>query len=61
MHSAGMQIVDKVSWAIVDLRCDWTEDCPIAALTATWDIYKPQINDYIQRALDRAKRRLTEY
>ena len=52
VHSAGMQIVDKVSWAIVDLRCDWTEDCPIAALAATWNIYKPQINDYIQRALD---------
>ena len=52
VHSAGMKIVDKVSWAIVDLRCDWTEDCPIASLAATWDIYKPQIDAYIQRALD---------
>lgn len=52
VHSAGMKIVDKVSWAIVDLRCDWTEDCPIASLATTWGIYKPQIDAYIQRALD---------
>ena len=29
VHSAGIKISDKVSWPIVDLRCDWTEDCPI--------------------------------
>ena len=32
VHSAGMKIVDHVAWPIVDLRCDWTEDCPIAAI-----------------------------
>ena len=37
---------------MVDLRCDWTQDCPIDALSAAWDVYKPQIEAYVQRALD---------
>lgn len=52
VHSAGMKIVDKVSWPVADLRCDWTEDCPIENIAAAWTIYKPQLNAYIQRALD---------
>ena len=52
LHSAGIQICDDVSWPVVDLRCDWTEDCPIEAISKAWDIYKPQIQDYVQRALD---------
>jgi uncharacterized Ntn-hydrolase superfamily protein len=27
VHSAGLRLVDKVSWPVADLRCDWTEDC----------------------------------
>lgn len=52
VHSAGMKIVDKVSWPVADLRCDWTTDCPIEAIATAWDIYKPQLDAYIQRALD---------
>lgn len=26
VHSAGMMLVDKVSWPVADLRCDWTQD-----------------------------------
>ena len=52
VHSAGMQIADKVSWPVADLRCDWTEDCPIEAIATAWDVYKPQLDAYIQRALD---------
>lgn len=52
VHSAGMMIVDKVSWPLADLRCDWTEDCPITAISGLWDRYKPQMDAYIQRALD---------
>ncbi len=52
VHSAGMQICDKVPWPAADLRCDWTEDCPIEAIAAAWEIYKPQMDAYIQRALD---------
>ena len=52
VHSAGMQICDTVNWPVADLRCDWTEDCPIDAIAAAWDVYKPQLNAYVQRALD---------
>jgi len=52
VHSAGMQICDKASWPIVDLRCDWSESCPIADITKAWEVYKPQIEAYVQRAID---------
>lgn len=52
VHSAGLRIVDKVSWPVADLRCDWTDDCPIEALAGLWDLYKPQLDAYVQRALD---------
>ncbi len=52
VHSAGMQIAGKVAWPVADLRCDWTEDCPIEAVATAWEIYKPQLDAYIQRALD---------
>ena len=52
VHSAGLKLVDAVSWPVADLRCDWTEDCPIEALATAWDIYKPQLDAYVQRALD---------
>ncbi|MBL6771740.1 MAG: DUF1028 domain-containing protein [Alphaproteobacteria bacterium] len=52
VHSAGMQLCDAVPWPVADLRCDWTEDDPIAAITEAWRVYKPQLRDYVQRALD---------
>ena len=52
VHSAGLRIVDKVSWPVADLRVDWTEACPIAALADLWALYQPQLDAYVQRALD---------
>lgn len=52
IHSAGMMLVDKVAWPVADLRCDWTEDCPIEAVATAWEVYKPQLEAYVQRALD---------
>ncbi len=52
VHSAGLKIVDKVSWPVADLRCDWTEGCPIEAVATAWEVYKPQLDAYVQRALD---------
>ena len=52
VHSAGMKLVDKVAWPVADLRCDWTEDCPIEAVATAWEVYKPQLEAYVQRALD---------
>ena len=55
VRSAGIMVVDRVSWPVVDLRCDWSEDCPIEALVAAWEVYRPQIDAYVQRALDPSK------
>ena len=52
VHSAGMKLVDKVAWPVADLRCDWTEACPIEAVATAWEVYKPQLEAYVQRALD---------
>jgi len=52
VHSAGMQLCDKVSWPVADLRCDWTVGCPIEAVAEAWAVYKPQMEAYVQRALD---------
>lgn len=52
VHSAGMRLVDKVDWPVADLRVDWSDDDPIEGLARLWDIYKPQLDAYVQRALD---------
>jgi uncharacterized Ntn-hydrolase superfamily protein len=52
VHSAGMLIVDKVSWPVAELRCDWTDRDPIEEIATAWEVYKPQLDAYIQRALD---------
>ena len=50
LHSAGLLIVDKLSWPAADLRCDWTDACPIEMLAAAWSVYQPQMAAYVQRA-----------
>ena len=53
VHSAGLLVVREVAWPIVDLRVDWSGN-PVAELMAIWDIYAPQIDAYVCRALDPA-------
>jgi uncharacterized Ntn-hydrolase superfamily protein len=52
VHSAGMKLVHDVPWPIADLRVDWAEEDPIEELAALWNIYKPQLADYVTRAID---------
>lgn len=52
IHSAGLKIVDKVAWPVADIRCDWTEACPIEDIANAWQIYKPQLEDYVERAIN---------
>lgn len=52
VHSAGLYLVRDVSWPIADLRVDWTEGDPIAELATLWHLYKPQLEDYVTRAID---------
>jgi len=51
VHSAGLYMVRNVSWPVADLRVDWAEDDPIGALSDLWDLYKPQLEDYVTRAI----------
>ncbi len=52
LHSAGMLMVDKLAWPVAELRCDWTDDCPIETVATAWNVYKPQMDAYVQRAID---------
>lgn len=55
VHSAGLLVVHRESWPYVDLRIDWLpESCPVSALAAAWEVYRPQADDYVTRALNPA-------
>ena len=51
VHSAGLLVVDKVPWPVVDLRVDWDDADPIGRLAALFALYAPQIDAYVGRAL----------
>jgi uncharacterized Ntn-hydrolase superfamily protein len=52
LHSAGMLITAEVDWPVADLRVDWHDEDPIGQLERVWDIYRPQLEAYVARALD---------
>ncbi len=52
VRSAGLLVAHREAWPLVDLRVDWSEDDPIAALAAMWQGWAPQMDDYVTRALD---------
>ena len=54
-HSSAILVADEYQWPLVDLRVDWSENCPVEKLVELWHSYKPQMNDYILRALDPSK------
>jgi uncharacterized Ntn-hydrolase superfamily protein len=51
VRSAGLLIVDAVAWPVADLRVDWHGE-PIHELAGLWRVWKPQLADYVARALD---------
>jgi uncharacterized Ntn-hydrolase superfamily protein len=54
VRSAGLVIVDTVAWPVADLRVDWHGE-PIHELAGLWHVWKPQLDDYVARALDPTK------
>lgn len=52
VHSAALKVVSEVPWPIIDLRVDWAEADPIGQLAGLWQAYRPQMQDYLTRALD---------
>jgi len=52
-HSAALLVAGENAWPLVDLRVDWSED-PLGDLCDLWVRYEPQMNDYLDRALNPA-------
>ncbi len=51
VHSAGLLLVEKVSWPIASLRVDWHDAAkPVEELAKLWQLYSPQLGDYVARA-----------
>jgi uncharacterized Ntn-hydrolase superfamily protein len=53
VRSAGLLMVGDVEWPVADLRVDWA-DAAVAGLEELRAVYRPQLEDYITRALDPA-------
>ncbi|WLG47418.1 DUF1028 domain-containing protein [Pseudomonas sp. FP1740] len=51
VHSAAVVVVGELTWPIINLRVDWADEDPIGKLEQLWDAYRPQVKDYIDRAL----------
>jgi uncharacterized Ntn-hydrolase superfamily protein len=51
VRSAGLLISGEVAWPIADLRIDWHDE-PIAELAQLWEVWKPQMEAYVTRALN---------
>jgi uncharacterized Ntn-hydrolase superfamily protein len=52
VHSAALEVVGDVSWPIIDLRVDWADEDPIGQLDGLWQAYRPQMQDYLTRAMN---------
>ena len=52
VKSAGLLVMHELPWPLVDLRVDWDDEGPVAALRRLWRAYEPQMDDYVTRALD---------
>jgi len=52
VHSAALKVVGDLVWPIIDLRVDWADSDPIGQLDGLWQAYRPQMQDYLTRALD---------
>jgi uncharacterized Ntn-hydrolase superfamily protein len=51
IKSAGLVLAGTEAWPLADLRVDW-HDAPIDELAALWAVWRPQMHDYVTRALD---------
>lgn len=53
VHAAGLLVYRDVEWPETTLRVDWSDD-PYGALVGLWQVWEPQRDDYVRRALDPA-------
>lgn len=52
VHSAAILVTDEQSWPMVDLRVDWADQGPVDQLLGLWQEYEPQMQAYVDRALN---------
>ena len=52
VHSAALIVVHEQPFPLVDLRCDWDDDDPIAKLRGLWTAYQGEMQAYLDRALN---------
>ena len=52
VHSAALIVADKMPFYLVDLRVDWDEKNPVEQLRKHWQAYAPQMQDYLNRAIN---------
>jgi len=51
VRSAALLVADEVAWPVADLRVDWHDD-PVGEVAALWGLWKPQLDEYVTRALE---------
>jgi uncharacterized Ntn-hydrolase superfamily protein len=51
VRSGALLVADEVAWPVADLRVDWHDD-PIGEVAALWRLWKPQLDEYVTRALE---------
>ena len=52
VRSAALVVHHDQPFALVDLRCDWDEDDPVVVLRRLWTDYEPQMQPYLDRAVN---------
>lgn len=52
VHSAALLVVHEQPFPLVDLRVDWDEESPVSVLRNLWNDYRPQMKDYLTRAVN---------
>jgi uncharacterized Ntn-hydrolase superfamily protein len=52
VHSAALLVHDKAPFPLVSLRVDWHETDIVGQLRKLWSDYEPQMQAYLQRAID---------
>ena len=50
VRSAGLLIAESAPWPVTDLRVDWHDD-PAGHLEGLWQLWRPQADSYVVRAL----------
>ena len=52
VHSAALKVAGDMRWPMIDLRVDWADTDPIGQLDSLWQAYRPQMQDYLTRAVN---------